>query len=521
MNGKTKHSEIGLELAASRARISVRAASDAAQRAHLLGLWIKSERHGDDGEWTSNRYDFSEAKNALVLGKKAVSVLQAVKSIIKPDKISSRPSARMVVLVWILDQIVLTQASASFTPAELVRGTGLQRRAAEKALNTLLADGTFVKIGEGTLTLPEGVSSEHGRCCVDGPLWTSKVTHPAFAKRKAKIVSETADVRTPDNADGLHESADGAVLETSYGQPKTAYGAFETADGAGPEAADGVLESAYGMPESAYILLETSLAAKSPEGAINLSQSARSGHHAEKSEPLSPPSVSGVPPSPQEGSEIGRIVKNKLMAWKPRDPLDIAFKTLLTAKIPEEDAVRGIETIIDQFDLENLSSPTSAQAAAVRSELLLEQVLWASGFKAAQLCDDFFWGRREPPDLADSDETASTLKMMGWGILAEPEPSRSTIATIKLAAQAYRPTIVFSVAGKILLTLFENEDREGSWANVVETLMDVLGRANEENLFATMVNATQAVDELSQASTHADTCGLSPAPGEVNNARQL
>lgn len=488
MNRGTRHALIGLDLVADRARIKLRAASNAVDRVHRLGLWNKQERQGDDGEWTSNLYDFSEAKDVDVLGEEVTTVLHALKLITKSrtfDRIithkngeivketfKSRSPARMVVFVWVFDQIVLKQACARFTLNELCKGTGLKRRAAKAAIEGLLVDGTFVKVGEGAVSLCEAVgrfSSLVKR--VDGPLWTEetlKRDRPAIGKRKSKSVPETAEVRVPQSADGgLPESADGML--------ESADGAFESADGYVFESADGVPESAEGVLESADILFADSPANKVlAEGIPPAAPSCSAALDVDDNVLPVPACASGVPEALPVQSSL--LVDDDAEAREGSAALAYAGE-------PGQSSVEAM-----------MLQPEADEEGLLKAAECEERAIFA-----ANICMDFRHGEIAPPDISNRTLTSAFMRAMSDGILADSEPSGDELEVVALAASRQDPAIIFGILAEALLIRYEHGDRESTWSEIADTLAYVLARAKDEELVVVPRPTSAAVDELAQS----------------------
>lgn len=117
-----------------------------------------------------------------------------VMSMAKPNRGSKRPiewpfrlSSRVIVAAFLVKKMKRTEGRVSLRRRDLA-ATGLDVDAAHKALNWLLAEGFFIKVGDGVAALPEmvtaGVYSK-----VVGRFWERKSNRPEGQSAEAKTRS--------------------------------------------------------------------------------------------------------------------------------------------------------------------------------------------------------------------------------------------------------------------------------------------------------------------------------------------
>lgn len=121
-----------------------------------------------------------------------------VMAMAKPNRGSKRPiewpfrlSSRVVVAAFLVKKMKRTEGRVSLRRRDLA-ATGLDVDAAHKALDWLLAEGFFIKVGDGVAALPEMVTAGvYGK--VEGRFWDRKSNRPEGQSAEAKTRSARPD----------------------------------------------------------------------------------------------------------------------------------------------------------------------------------------------------------------------------------------------------------------------------------------------------------------------------------------
>lgn len=219
---------IGEKLVAARSKVSLGAVQNAVQSITAVGLWKIIEMRGA-GQFEHNKYDFRGASHKEIKGfkKKERTLLRDLAVLAR----EVRMPARFRVFVWVCERIILRQACATFSFDELVDGVGLGRPAVRAAIDELLADEVFVKVGEGAVSFPEAIGTMVHK--VEGSLWTKLRSVPGKAGRKSSIIkgaSISCDLPVTTHG-GMFVTGYGEVVLTTRDTPVTRYGDVVTGYG--------------------------------------------------------------------------------------------------------------------------------------------------------------------------------------------------------------------------------------------------------------------------------------------------
>lgn len=379
-----------------------------------------------------------------------------VMSMAKPNRGSKRPiewpfrlSSRVVVAAFLVKKMKRTEGRVSLRRRDLA-ATGLDVDAAHKALNWLLAEGFFIKVGDGVAALPEMVTAGvYGK--VEGRFWDRKSNRPEGQSAEAKTRS-ARPVRTVRKA-----SQNGLEGQTGRGLEGRSGGPSGRPDGEQHEVALNLLEEF-----------------KRLEGENFDDDITAVTHQLSKSELQEPDESSGFQPSPASGQLSSSLL------------------------VDEESAeARDAQQVDDDEDRLWLSAGNVDEAEFLRALRAAQRRVCAT--VAVNLCDDIRRRECSPPDVSDLEAVSGFMRLMSDGILVDPEPSDDVLEVVTVAASRHDPAIIFGIMAQSLRLRHDHGDGDSTWPEIANALTYVIARAKDEDLVVVPRPTSAFVDELAQS----------------------